>query len=414
MTDNKYRFGLDWLNGVLPIQDVDDLFKELNKFSSKLRFERWELTNSGKYNYSRRYCLDGKASIQLMYNPVSAEEEFTASQPDETKPGYHNNSGVFFSISGDGIRYLHSIGGEQTALNKLLYYFYHNSFRSSRFDVYCDILDEDNTIVPLIQEAWSFAGREQVGQPFIKTRLRRDGSALRKNFKIHTMLDDNGNEFTNCSLGHHGSTVGMFRCYNKLVEVSDSRLSEVSESIYSSYDVDGYWYRLEYEMHKDNAASCFDSMMIFAEENNNILTFEDIFASAFNKVFSIIVPSCRCEMAGNNMSRADEASSWSDFRNTQLANTIHFVEFKPVPYIPASLKRLDKNMDRLKSYLYICILRLLSLESSERRQFFYDASDSFMNKKRYNSLRDEFDELKADNQVIFNHLENFIKYSYIA
>ena len=118
-SNSKYRFGMDWLNGVLPIQDVHELFNILGTFSSKLRFERWEEVPTGKYNYKRRFCLDGKASIQLMYNPISDEEYFQACHNLENLPGYNNNSYVFFSISGDGIRYLNSIGGSQTALNKL-------------------------------------------------------------------------------------------------------------------------------------------------------------------------------------------------------------------------------------------------------------------------------------------------------
>ena len=325
---------MDWLNGVLPVQDVKAVFDLLAVFSSKLRFERWQLCNSGRYNYSKRFCLDGKASIQLMFNPVSIEEGFTACKPLETVGGEvlygtSNNPYVFFSISGDGIRYLHSLGGEVSALNKLLFYFYRHGFKASRFDTYCDILDEDNTIVPLIQEAFSYVGREQVGKPAICTRLRRDRNVgdstvktpLRKNFQSWTIQDDNGNDFTNCQLGHHASSVGMFRCYNKLIEIRDSRLSEYSAEIAHLYDAENYWYRLEYEMHKDNANICFNALMSQAESCNTPLCFEDIFFSVFDKVFCIVVqPSVSYSLGHSPMSPL-----WTTFRQESLANSIDLV-----------------------------------------------------------------------------------------
>lgn len=318
MDKKLYKFGMDWLNGVLPVSDVHSVFEMLEKFSSKLRFDRWTLLNSGRYNYARRYALDGKMTIQLMYNPVSDEQGFTADMN-------HNNSGIFFSISGDGIRYLHSLGGDVSALNKLLFYFYRNSFKSSRFDVYCDILDSSNDIVPLIQEAFDYVGREQVGKPLIRTRLRRSGSALRTNFRRETYTNDDGSTFTNCTLGHHASTVGMFRCYNKFVEVSDGRLSEMSSEVFKSYDVEDYWYRLEYEMHKENASACFDALMSRAEADNSPLCFEDIFNSVFERVFSIIEPRSTYEMASNRFDIVPYSEAWASFGAELQENSIHLV-----------------------------------------------------------------------------------------
>lgn len=318
MDKKLYKFGMDWLNGVLPVSDVMSVFEMLEKFSSKLRFDRWTLLNSGRYNYARRYALDGKMTIQLMYNPVSDEEGFTADMN-------HNNSGIFFSISGDGIRYLHSLGGDVSALNKLLFFFYRYGFKSSRFDVYCDILDDKNEIVPLIQEAFDYVGREQVGKPLIRTRLRRSGSALRTNFRRETYTNDDGSTFTNCTLGHHASTVGMFRCYNKRVEVADGRLSEMSSEVFKSYDVEDYWYRLEYEMHKENAAACFDALMSRAEADNSPLCFEDIFNSVFERVFSIGMPESLSQLTTRSLDRLPASEAWASFGAELQANSIHLV-----------------------------------------------------------------------------------------
>ncbi len=311
MDKKLYKFGMDWLNGVLPVEDVSEVFKMLEMFSGKLRFDRWQLTNSGKYNYKRRYCLDGNMTIQLMYNPVSDEELFTADKN-------HNNSGVFFSISGDGIRYLHTLGGEVSALNKLLFYFYRHGFRSSRFDVYCDILDENNEIVPLITEAFSYARCEQVGKPFVVTRLRRTNN----NFKQISVVDDEGNKWYNSQLGHHGSTVGMFRCYNKFIEMSEGRLEDISEDVFKAYDVDNYWYRLEYEMHKENAAACFNALMEKADNCNSPLCFEDIFFSVYDRVFRIAKSNSLIEMANGNAPAVDV---WSAFGDELCSSNEYFV-----------------------------------------------------------------------------------------
>lgn len=400
MDKKLYKFGMDWLNGVLPVEDVVEVFKMLEMFSGKLRFDRWQLTNSGKYNYRRRFCLDGNMSIQLMYNPVSDEELFTADKN-------HNNSGVFFSISGDGIRYLHTLGGEVSALNKLLFYFYRHGFKSSRFDVYCDILDENNEIVPLITDAFSRVGRETVGFPFVKCRLRRNNN----NYKQIPVFDSNGNTWFNSQLGHHGSNVGMFRCYNKHIEMSEGRLKDISEDVFNSYDVDSYWYRLEYEMHKENAAACFNALMEKAENCNSPLCFEDIFFSVFNHVFCIGVANTTFQFT-NGCHKVPDA--WSSFADEFCSNNEYFVQFGSVPYVKASLHRLDKNMDRISSYVYIILMRLFSMAPSERQSYIVQASDKFMKNKKYNSIRDEFDELSADNPFIMDSLANFAEYAEIA
>lgn len=389
MDKKLYKFGMDWLNGVLPVSDVMSVFEMLEKFSSKLRFDRWTLLNSGRYNYARRYCLDGKMTIQLMYNPVSDEEGFTADMN-------HNNSGIFFSISGDGIRYLHSLGGDVSALNKLLFFFYRYGFKSSRFDVYCDILDDKNEIVPLIQEAFDYVGREQVGKPCISTRLRRCGSSLRTNFNRQVYTNDDGSTFTNCTLGHHASTVGMFRCYNKRVEVADGRLSEMSSEVFKSYDVEDYWYRLEYEMHKENAAACFDALMSRAESDNSPLCFEDIFYSVYDRVFRIVEPTS----FGQELSHFDSSDAWASFGAELQENNIHLVQFNSVPYIKCTLSRLGKNAKRICGYYYAIGQYLGTLSAEERRQFLKLAKDKYENQPKYNLLRDEIDDFHTANSML--------------
>lgn len=388
MDKKLYKFGMDWLNGVLPVSDVQSVFDLLGMFSSKLRQDRWVLLNSGRYNYARRYCLDGNMSMQLMYNPVSEGNYMTADMQ-------HNNSGIFFSISGDGIRYLHSLGGDVSALNKLLFYFYRNGFKASRFDTYCDILDESNEIVPLIQEAFDNVGKEQPGKPAISTRLRRTGSSLRTNFNRQTYTDDNGVDFTNCTLGHHGSTVGMFRCYNKKVEVADGRLSELSSDVFKSYNVEDYWYRLEYEMHKENAAACFDALMSRAEADNSPLCFEDIFYSVFERVFRIV----ELPTITYNFSNSPSSEAWASFGSELSANAEYLVEFRGVSYIKCTLSRLEKNARNIKGYFYAIGQYLNTLPLDERVRFMQEARENYESKPRYNTLRDEIEEQNIINKM---------------
>lgn len=321
MDKNLYKFGMDWLNGVLPVYDVSEVFNTLAVFSSKLRFDRWELVNSGKYNYSRRYCLDGKASIQLMYNPVSDEEAFTAcvkeDSPESSNIRTHNNPYVFFSISGDGIRYLHSLGGEQSALNKLLFYFYRNGFKASRFDVYCDILDSSNEVVPLIQKAFKYFRFPQVGKITLRTSVQR----LDKNCDVRRHHDSKGKVYYNCTLGNHGTRFGMFRCYNKLEEVLNGRLAEFSDVILKEYGVKDYWYRLEYELHKENAAACFNACLANAESENVALSFESIFASALERVFSVALYE-RYTQTNHGYGIVNE---WDNFCTSVLSNSEYLV-----------------------------------------------------------------------------------------
>lgn len=408
MDKNLYKFGLDWLNGVLPVSDVWEVFQELEKFSSKLRFDRWELVNKGMYNYNRRFMLDGKATIQLMYNPVSDEELFTADMN-------HNNSGVFFSISGDGIRYLHSLGGDISALNRLLFYFHWNSFRCSRFDVYCDILDKKNTAVPIIQKAFNYFQFPQVGKPTLRTNVQRKAS----NVSLYKGYDSFGKPYTNCVLGNHGTRFGMFRCYNKREEVLNGRLNGFSLQMMQEYGVTDYWWRLEYEIHKENADVCFkaifDSLYKKVKDKNpsevNLetvpLSFEDIFASAMERVFDIVdVSGLHC--ASSNYPVSDK---WYTFCTLVNEECIHLVQFAPVPYIPMSKSRLHSYIRKNSVFVYSMLVALF-LDNKFARLVVDEGSEKFLKKKKYNGLRDELEVPPWMNQFVntqFNRADRTIE-----
>lgn len=378
--EKNYKFGMDWLNGVLPLVEVDDVFSVLESFSSKLRKDRWQLASTGKYNYKARYMLDNKPFIQLMYNPSFYTDDdlpsLTAMNPDES-----NNPHIFFSISGDGIRYLSSIGGEMTALNKLLCYFYANGFKATRFDVYCDILDKTNDIVPLLKKSFDYFLCPRVGKPSLSTNVHRD----RKNIQSFHSYDDDGKRFINLQLGHHGSCFGMFRCYNKLVEVQDGRLSGFSSEIFKLYDVKDYWYRLEYEIH-EHASSCFNAALEEASQNGSF-SFQHIFCAAAERMFTPVYVSC----LGRKVSQQNQCVVWVDFLELCGQNP-YFVPVRAVPFVLSDRKRMRANMDRLKGYFYAMLLEMDHWSDFAKLEYLDEARRRFESQKKYNFFRDELED----------------------
>lgn len=399
MDRNLYKFGMDWLNGVLPVTDVMSFFEMLEMFSSKLRFDRWKNIDRGLYNYKEHYILDGKHTIKIAYNKVSDEERFTALDENNSHNPY-----IFISISGDGIRYLHSLGGDVSALNKLMFYLYRNGFRCSRFDTYCDILDEYNQVVPLLQQTFSTVGTETIGElkPVISTKINRTNmSKIRRDFKYIPLKDDNGNEFYNCQLGNHGTDVGMFRCYNKLVELLDGRLSGVAAEIVSDYQVNGYWYRLEYEMHKENARQCFNMLMEKAESENSPLCFEDIFNACLTKMFSIK------ELRRLAVPRDLPVHPfWQQFLDFVSNCAIHLVQFAPVKYVRCSLRKLQDNSERISGYWHAINEYLATLSPDDYLDFRQRAKDKYENNAFYNELRDELSDLHISIKSLNNKRVN--------
>lgn len=58
-------------------------------------------------------------------------------------------------------------------------------------------------------------------------------------------------------------------------------------------------------------------------------------------------------------------------------------------------------------------MRLFSMKPKDRQAYLFNASDKFMKNKKYNSLRDEFDELSVDSQYVFNKLRTLAQYAVI-
>lgn len=376
-----YHFGMDWLNGVLPMSDVKQFFTDLEQFSSKLRFCRWQLESSGKYNYSRRFCHEGQASIQIMFNPPEIYwDDLRCLVADMDC----NNSGIFISISGDGLRKLASMGQPgNSALNKLLFYLYRNGFRASRYDVYCDILDKDNKVVSLLTKAFRYFVQPRVGFPTLTTNTQR----LRHNVSVIRHQGDDGKSFYNVSLGHHGSSTFMFRCYNKLAEIKDGRLSDYKDSLLEHYGNPDYWYRMEYEIHKNHASDYFNATMKQAEENNMNITYTDCFLTAFDRCFTPII--YRFIKHIRNIHGFPPADPWVEFRELIASNCdkLFILSNSSLPYVDMSKARLNRYIKRNSSFVYALVTALLfqpDLISDLR-----DGEERFFKKKKYLPFLDE-------------------------
>lgn len=286
------EFSIDWLNGVMEFDgSIFDFFKDIALFDDRLRADNWVLLKGGKYHYNQRFCLNGNATFQVCWN-ASEESPFVP-----YKKGENNNYGIFISISGDGLRYLQQ---HQNTLGSLLKYFYYNGFRCSRFDVNCDIFEKDNPLIPVVIEAFRWALIRKEGELGLSTNVQRKSS----NFAVYELVDTYHNERCfNCTLGNHSTRFGMFRCYNKWLELKDGRLSDVGDAILAAKGNPDYWYRLEYELHKENAADIFNA---FASGKINL---ENAFHAAAEKIFRVIEQGS----VWGNISRFDTNAVWAEF-----------------------------------------------------------------------------------------------------
>ncbi len=275
----KLQYSFDWLNGTLPYYDVRAFFNDLEKIHPDLRFEDFHSRCRGIYNYSQSFGLMGDARFIVAFNPDyeyedSFSDAYTSYPLQAVSSGY--NPGIFISISGDGLRYLNSLGDHVVA--DLFAWLQKCNFKASRLDVACDIFESDNPIIPLLIEAFYYAINRQGGCPTLVSNMRRTPETI----KIMLNADpyrDNNNYSHSISFGHHGSSWGMFRMYDKWLEVKTGRLKHFADELLKDKD---YWYRIEYELHKQHAADLFNRI--------GELTTAECFGYAAEDMFKIVVP----------------------------------------------------------------------------------------------------------------------------
>lgn len=322
LSKDDLKFNLDWLQGVLKITDMQIVIDFLNSFPM-IAFDNW-IESCGLFNYAYgfsfahlkgfKFCYNRRSMYQLTGDENYKYDEFeyrdSKNTGDVPSLGECNNPYIFFQVSGDAIRFLQ----EYDLIHNFLSFLYQNNFCCTRFDVNCDIFNQDNSIVPLIIEAADFFVNPVRGRVSFRGKYFRRNN---KSIRIMQNYDDlQGKNTTNVAIGNHGSETAMFRCYNKRVEVFDTKPQKVAEGMWQAHGCPNYWYRLEYELHKKSAENIFNAYCegyIF----NNI----GAFICAFDKFFDIVIHTTM----KNNENKVSPI--WQQFRALIDGLNIDFVQF---------------------------------------------------------------------------------------
>lgn len=349
MSFENCKFTLDWLQGVLPFDDVRVLFKALGEIDNRLCPENWTPFGSFR-NYRTRFICQGRASVSIAYNDDMLQDPYNDSlwykQPNNNEnisliaENHPYNPGIFVSISGDGLRWLNE---NPNTVKKIMEYFRFQKFNCSRLDVACDIFDSKNNLIPTIIKAFKNAVSMSPGKFGLRSNIRRT-SGKNGSVKLYpytdTIREENNNKtIWNCSLGDHGSSFGMFRCYDKWFEIASGRLSEYKTQMLDTLP-EKYWYRLEYELHNGTsvkyAATVFNAL---ADETMNI---KEAFGFAAENMFDIV----KVKTAFENVSSREIPKIWVSF-----LQFIHFVELNldliTTPWVektPEKLKYWARNI----------------------------------------------------------------------
>lgn len=318
------KFNIDWLNGVLPITDFKWVEDFLNTFPA-INMDHW-VESQGRFNYNFGIEYAGMPGFRFCYNIRSlyqqtGDEEFRKDDeyrdPDNhgliPSKGENNNAYVFLQVSGDAIRMLHKFG----LMHDLLTFLHAFNFRCTRFDVNCDIFSADNEVVDLISEASEYFVNPVRGKPTFRSKyFRRQNKTIRVNQNYDFILEK---MTKNISIGNHGSQTGMFRCYNKRLEVFETKKAEVALELWRSHGEPEYWYRLEYELHKTSAENIFNAYMLDGKFNNMAA-----FESAFSMFFEIVT-------FKNFKNELNEiVIIWNQFHDVIVQSNTCFVQFGEV------------------------------------------------------------------------------------
>ncbi len=296
---NCTSVSLDWLRGIVKLQNVREFIDDLTAIDSRLSFDNFsEWTGGGLLNYGKRYVHNDVPSITFAFNPVEEGELMAVSEIQDTEK--KRNPYILLSLSGDAIRYI----GDKS-LKAICKYLYQNEFVCTRIDYALDMFDGCQDIVALLSEAFENFILPEKGEITIKGRINR----VPRNLKIHQYQYPKGSEyqgdsFKNYTLGHHGSDHGMFRLYNKHFESLYGRNAKIGEQL-----LDGrkYWYRGEIELHNSH-------YRLWAAESFNNLVLQDFpitscWANAMDNYFTL----CFAGTDSFNMRNTDDCPEWVAF-----------------------------------------------------------------------------------------------------
>lgn len=370
---DKLQYSVDWLNGTLMYYDISAFFGELSKIHPDLSFSDFVDRQRGIYNYSYSYGLLGDSRFIVAWNPSSDyDNEFYASSD-----GF--NPGIFVSISGDGLRYLNSLG--DTVVSDLFKFFRKNYFKASRLDLACDIFDNDNPIVPLLVEAFYFAINKKAGKATLVSNIRRTPQSISIRLNADPFREDN--EWSHSiSFGNHGSCWGMFRLYDKWLEIKTGRLSNMADELLKDKD---YWYRLEYELHKEHANKLFYAM--------SELTIAQSFGEAAEDMFKVVVP--KTDNARSDY--VDNSLVWCEFVE-YLCKTEYFVQFGEAeklvstPYIENSVNR-KKNWVLTQAKSFFAVFSLFEADPAFKNEALNIGRTRYFDDERYVAYQRELENL---------------------
>lgn len=376
----KLQYSFDWLNGTLPFYDVRYFFDCLEKIHPDLAFSEFHDRNRGIYNYSTSFGLLGDSRFIVAFNPdydnydSNYGNDFGYYPMHAVNGGF--NPGIFVSISGDGLRYLNSLG--EDIVYKLFAFFKKNGFKASRLDVACDIYDKENPVVPLLIEAFYYAVKRVAGAPTLVSNIRRTPN----NINIYVTPDPyrNDNDFSQgISFGNHGSSWGMFRMYDKWLEVKIGRLSKYADELLEGKD---YWYRLEYELHKEHAQELFN---LFDQ-----LSVAQCFGYAADDMFNVVIPK-------TENTRSNECSIsvvWTEFLE-YVSSNIHFVQLVNTPYIEKSVNN-TKNWVLSLSKAFFAVFELFDADPAFKDEALRRGYSKYCDDLKYAPFRRELEQIKSE------------------
>ena len=202
-------FLCDWIQGTLPITDVNKVFDFICSFDA---FERENFTkfSTGLLNFKERYGYHNTGIVQICWSSHS-ENYWRALKPEETVKGV--NPGIYVLFSGDGLR---KLGSENH--NKLFKWLYDNGFKCTRIDVAMDIFDETNLIVPCVLEAFEHVTNFEYGDNTIQSKMSRDGFIVHQ-YPDRKRASNKTKIVKNCECCSKYSELGRFKMYDKFFEI---------------------------------------------------------------------------------------------------------------------------------------------------------------------------------------------------
>lgn len=369
---------VDWFNIVLHSDDVLGLTEHLEYLVPDMAIENWQEGNCTR-GYTKSLRFQGHNFIIISWNPTE-ENKYKVNMDHPT------NKDILISLSGDGCRYLASFG----MLSEFLKYCKSIGCHCTRFDTALDIFAQ-NELVSSIVQAFKSSVLARIGAcNCISSNMHLKAS----NVQFAAVVDPFTGELTeNVTFGNHGSSFGMFRCYNKAAEIMQGRLVSSSDEIFEAVGCVDYWYRLEYEVHKKNADKYFQMLLNALEGNefDNILT--NIFAQIAEDMFRIV----SLKSLNSIPRQSATASLWVEFLSSISYIYPRVIDnLVSIPYIRRTdLKSVISNGSRIKGYFYALLCAFFSDDGF--RKFILSEGREKFNSPHYSELRDTLPDIDIEN-----------------